>query len=980
MTTAINDSSPRIDRQTVLPAWSADGGARYGRDTERRAVGELLRRARRGAGGVVLVEGEQGIGKSRLLRESVSDAAGQGFSLAAGAADRLGRTIPFFALRTALHPLGRFAAGDHPDGPLDTPAWWISRLRADLERRAAVAPVLVSLDDLQWASPAMLAALRSLPGKLKGHPIAWILARSSAWHENAELLFSVLERDGATRITLGPLGSDAVTALLTDAFGAPPGPDLLALGSGAAGNPLLLTELIGGLRDDDAVRVTGGHAVLITPDPPQRIIAAVHQRLESLSGRARHLLAIAAVLGSSFRLEDAADMLTQAPAALLPVVQEAMGAGIVSAAEDAFAFRHALVRSAVAEMIPQPARMALHRQYAQILLGRGGPAALAAGHLLQAAHSRDPASLAGLDQATAQTLPSSPQTAADLATRALELTPPSDPGALPRLVAAAEALAAAGRVGQAARIARDALARPLPAVQEARLRCVLAWVLCTSGLAQDASAEAGLVLARLPQLPGDLRDQAIIAQLQALAGMPAEPQAGRLAGTVLASARDHGDQVIAAAHITRAVISWDKGRISQALESLGDAARSGTEVPADARHAQPLLALAAALVDLRRIDQADGILRAAGHDKLHGIASEAVPPILRARIHLAAGRLADAAAEAEAALATAQTLAAHGYAWVARSVLGMIALRRGDLAAAARHIASRPASTPFAGIYARGETTLAQAQITEARTGPAAALGLIRDICADLPAHRGLLAAEPAAAAWLIRVSRAAGDEELAATVAHAAEALAGDNPGFGILATAAAHALGLAHRDPARLARAAAQHEDSWARASAAEDLGVLLAGKADNDQAVRRLTEALDGYAQTGATADLARIRRRLRELGVSRRLRASSAVRPVSGWASLTDTECAASQLVAQGLNNQQIANRMYISIHTVACHLRHVFRKLNIGSRVELALIVIEQGPGDNLAGGRQCQSGWSAQFAGGCIVRHIIPVKISSLMM
>lgn len=94
------------------------------------------------------------------------------------------------------------------------------------------------------------------------------------------------------------------------------------------------------------------------------------------------------------------------------------------------------------------------------------------------------------------------------------------------------------------------------------------------------------------------------------------------------------------------------------------------------------------------------------------------------------------------------------------------------------------------------------------------------------------------------------------------------------------------------------------------------------------------------------MARIRHRLRKLGVCRRHRGPSAVRPVSGWASLTDTECAASQLVAQGLNNQQIASRMYISVHTVACHLRQVFRKLNIGSRVELALIVIEQGLGDN----------------------------------
>jgi predicted ATPase len=194
MTATIDDYSPRIGGKAGLPVWSADGGVVYGRDAERRAVGELLRRARRGTGGVVLVEGEPGIGKSRLLGESVSEAAGQGFSLAAGAADRLGRTIPFFASRAAL--------------------------RADLERRAAVAPVLVSLDDLQWASPAMLAALRSLPGELKSHPIAWILARSSARHEDAGLLFSALERDGATRITLGPLDGDAVASLLTDAFGA----------------------------------------------------------------------------------------------------------------------------------------------------------------------------------------------------------------------------------------------------------------------------------------------------------------------------------------------------------------------------------------------------------------------------------------------------------------------------------------------------------------------------------------------------------------------------------------------------------------------------------------------------------------------------------------------------------------------------------------------------------------------------------------
>ena len=94
----------------------------------------------------------------------------------------------------------------------------------------------------------------------------------------------------------------------------------------------------------------------------------------------------AAVLGPAFRLEDAAEMLGETPAMLLPAVEEAMDAAIMTAAEHAFAFRHQLLRRAVGEMIPRPARKALHRQYGEILLARGESAARAASHLLQAAH------------------------------------------------------------------------------------------------------------------------------------------------------------------------------------------------------------------------------------------------------------------------------------------------------------------------------------------------------------------------------------------------------------------------------------------------------------------------------------------------------------------------------------------------------------------------------------------------------------------
>ena len=116
---------------------------------------------------------------------------------------------------------------------------------------------------------------------------------------------------------------------------------------------------------------------------------------------------------------------------------------------------------------------------------------MAAGHLLQAAHPGDPASLADLDRAAAQTLGPAPQAAADLALRALELTPPGAPGALTRSVAAAEALAAAGRLDQAARIARDMLAQPLPPASEAQLRCALSSVLCARGQASDAPPKPG---------------------------------------------------------------------------------------------------------------------------------------------------------------------------------------------------------------------------------------------------------------------------------------------------------------------------------------------------------------------------------------------------------------------------------------------------------------------------------------------------------
>jgi DNA-binding CsgD family transcriptional regulator len=94
---------------------------------------------------------------------------------------------------------------------------------------------------------------------------------------------------------------------------------------------------------------------------------------------------------------------------------------------------------------------------------------------------------------------------------------------------------------------------------------------------------------------------------------------------------------------------------------------------------------------------------------------------------------------------------------------------------------------------------------------------------------------------------------------------------------------------------------------------------------------------YARAGAAWDAARVRRRLRAQGVRRRLISPS--RPETGWAAMTDSELAVAKLVAQGLTNREVAEQLFLSPHTVGTHLRRVFAKLDINSRVALTRLAV-----------------------------------------
>ena len=201
-------------------------------------------------------------------------------------------------------------------------------------------------------------------------------------------------------------------------------------------------------------------------------------------------------------------------------------------------------------------------------------------------------------------------------------------------------------------------------------------------------------------------------------------------------------------------------------------------------------------------------------------------------------------------------------------------------------------------------------------------------------------APDPESAVLLVRGALAADDEARATDLAEATEKLLPDGLAAGDMAAAAAHVRGLVDQDPTALERAAVTYVSPLGRAWATEDAGVAWAQRGNRAAAVDRLHEAYTLYEQLDGTDSMSRVRARLRATGVRVR-HWSYADRPAFGWDSLTDTEQRIVHLVAQGRSNRQIAGQMFLSVHTIAFHLRRVFCKLDVSSRVQLAGLAAEQ---------------------------------------
>jgi DNA-binding CsgD family transcriptional regulator len=316
----------------------------------------------------------------------------------------------------------------------------------------------------------------------------------------------------------------------------------------------------------------------------------------------------------------------------------------------------------------------------------------------------------------------------------------------------------------------------------------------------------------------------------------------------------------------------------------------------------------------------------------------------RGRLLFQAGRLDDGRANLDAALAMADVGGANVANAAGLLTLGRIGLHTGDdrLVATAHELAAERLDERLPSM--RQSLSWLRALEAAAHADPALALS---HVTSDDAEGSGLpsLPRDITDDTQLVRIALAAGDRTRALDAVEQAERRSTDHPGIATMAGVAAHARGLFDRDPDAFAAAVECHRAGGrplALASALEDAGSHAATGGHRSTAVQWLGEAFESYVRLGATRDAARTRKRLRELGVRRRV---GTQRREAGWSGLTESELRVARLAAGGLTNRQIGERLFLSPHTVSSHLRHTFTKLDISSRVELVKIATrhEQAP-------------------------------------
>ncbi len=939
-----------------MPPVSA-AGALIGRESEMVSLTGHVRELGRKRGGSVLIEGEPGIGKSALVQATVAAAPEAGCQVFWGAGDELGQALPLLPFLDALrvrepsanprrNAIVRLLRGEvTADRGTDVPAALAEQLLALVAEQCAVRPTILVIDDLQWADQASITLWGRLARSAQQVPLLLVgIMRPAPQRDDLLALRRVVP--DAARLQLTGLTGAAVADLVAALAGGQPDGNLLRLADGAAGNPLYVTELVAALDRSSGLTITGaGTAELTGGSAPSSLSAAIADRLGFVAGPVREVLRAAALLGMDFAVPDLAIVLGRSVADLVPAVNEACAVGVLAESGHGLGFRHPLIRAALYDEMPRPVRAAWHHDAGRALAEAGAPADRVARQLLRAvggpggapnsmdAEPMDEWMLTWLARTADPLVGQAPGVAVELLGRAVASSPAGSARHGWLASRLADALYRIGDRAEAERVAIRALEQPC----EPDLLVDVHWTLAQCRMLAGESAESLATLDHALAAPGiSARHRARLLVLAARThdNLGEVEEAGRVATSALAAASEAGDDWAMgwALHVLT-LVTAAQGHVTDALP-LFDRALTVTQSDPALIDLRLLLQTNKALA-LGNLDRYADALAAAGQAR--DLAEQVGTAIRLTQAQCALGQLLFETGRWDDALAEVESLHENlkepAVACCDLGIAAVISFHRGEIGAARHHLAAAVPHATRLGHRPSGLLALARsldrehdgagpealAALTDAFDGNAEEVEEIEDLLANA-----------------VRLASQTGDLSSAQTLAgHAVTLAAGSE-----IPHQQANALycrGLLDHDAARLLAAAEGYGDAsrpLLSAKALEAAAEAFIRAGDRGQARDAFTRAVEVYARLGAAADVARLQATFRAHGIRRGSHAKHR-RARSGWDSLTATEIKIAAFVEEGLSNPEIAAKLLLSRRTVATHVSHILKKLDVHSRTDIA---------------------------------------------
>ncbi|THG32856.1 ATP-binding protein [Naasia lichenicola] len=912
-----------------------------GRDEELRFLESAVRRAAAGLGGWVAVTGQPGSGKTRVLEDLEALASAAGVRYFYGSGDSEGHLTPFAPLLNAMQSGGISLLEEHEvEGLESSPEdrfWILQELQDGLDHASLGGPMVVVIDDVQWCDDATLLAMKTLPQRLVASPILWVVAvRQSALRSSR--VVSVFERYAdieANVVTLQSLSDEAVAMMVEDLVGFPPDAGMLKSVLQAEGLPLYVQELLTGLIDEGLVQVENGVATLLGAAVPQRFRESVRARAMALSGPGRQTLEVASVIGQSFALDVLADMLDVSVRELIDPVREAVEAGLLLEVGDDLRFSHDLFREIIQEGVPSSAHRILQRKAIDVQLARGGDVVEVATMLASSAQFGDLEAVLLLRSAARQLSSLTPSTAADLVLRALELAPDSYLDRAELVTETATYMWQGGQAKQARQLIEEELSRTTSSEEEARLRIGIADMSRQFSFA-EAVRHSRMALA-LPGLSEGTR-ALLESQLAMNSLMTGDHQ--RVVDKMSA---EPNDLALLASHtMARAATQFYGGQWQASFASSHESL-----VIADRAHIRYLSSFSTEAVFLAFAYASIGDIRSALREADRGVQETTrsrqggamrLWVMVRSRILLDAGRLADATVESNAVLEMVDELGPGNFADItAIYTLVRVALYEGDVQAMARWRpdAERMMKDEASRIQNVGSWLVALCYEFEGRSDEAIALALPVIDRLHIPSPYFVGSTDAADDVVFVRLALRTGHQNAALKMIEFIENRARENHTFSILRATALHARALLTDDRMAMVKAITLLESierPIVLASAVEDLA-RMTRPVSALEAIDLYRTAKTLYAEAGAFREEARVNRKLAALG--ERDEGKVSADGTVAWTSLSAAQREVVALIVQGLTNRQVAEKLRLSPHTVNAHLRYAFTKLSVHSRVELA---------------------------------------------